>query len=266
MRRLLAVLLILGVVIAAGCIGDQVGLTKEKVLNAINSIERGEYTTNASVVVRAFSDRLNSTMKIEEYIQVNGAFDNRKKLEKGHLNVRVKYLGIETKVNWPYFANGSDVYFNINGKWYSMPLDNELTEFANSSLNVDFIEKLLSNKEIEMKRIKGGYYFKTNITFGEILNATGREFINTLLKNSDIANITTKSGYIEVKIRGDGMPYWIHEYLNVVVSIRDPIKGDTANMYLTINETTELRNINGDVIITTPKGIEEAKPLDDVLG
>ncbi|WP_048811316.1 hypothetical protein [Thermococcus gammatolerans] len=266
MRRLLAVLLILGVVMAAGCIGDSVGLTKEKVLNAINSIERGEYTTNASVVLRAVSDELNRTITIEEYIHVTGAFDNRRNLEKGHIDVRVKYLGIETKISWPYFTNGSNVYFNVEGKWYSMPLDNELTEFANGSLNVDFIEKLLSKKNVEMKRVEGGYYFKTNVTFEEILNATGREFINTILKDENVMNITTESGYVEVKIRGDGMPYWIHEYLNLIVSIRDPLEGDTDNMYLTINETTELRNINGDVMITVPKGIEEAKPLDEILG
>ena len=127
---------------------------------------------------------------------------------------------------------------------------------------------MLSKKDIEMRKVEGGYYFKTNVTFEEIVNATGRDFnlLKDTLGMSDLVNITTNSGYVEAKIRGDGMPYWINEHFDLTIYIKNPFTDEVLTMDMTLNETTEFRNINGDIVISVPEGIQNAEPLESVLG
>lgn len=102
MRRAIAFIVIAIVVLASGCIGDSVGLTEEKVLEAIQSIETGKYDQNFSVSMQFTDPDTNKEITLTMSGRSTGVFNNTARLENGTMNLTAHMMGLDVGMNWPY--------------------------------------------------------------------------------------------------------------------------------------------------------------------
>lgn len=266
MRRAIAFIVIAIVVLASGCIGDSVGLTEEKVLEAIQSIETGKYDQNFSVSMQFTDPDTNKEITLTMSGRSTGVFNNTARLENGTMNLTAHMMGLDVGMNWPYFVNGSDVYFKVDGKWYYVPPSEELSSKAKVSLNVDYIRNLLEVKNVTIKELSSGYAFRVNVTFWEFVNATNQsEYVEELwgVDGERWVNVTTKAGWVEVHLTKDGMPTLIEKHMELVITV-GAYGGKTTDIHMTIHETIALWDINEPIEIKTPGGIENAGNFEEI--
>lgn len=268
MKRLMALFLIGFVVLASGCIGDQAGLTEEKVLEAIQNIETASYEESFSMGMHFTDPNTNKTINITMSGHVVGVFNKTAGLEKGNMSVSMHLMGMDVNMDWPYFANNTSVYFNVDGKWYLVPPDDDLYSQAKGSLNVDYIRNLLNEKNVTLEKLPGGYAFRVNVTFWEFVNATNQTgYLNELwsINGERAVNVTTKSGWVEVHLRKDGTPTFIETYMDLVLTI-NVFDDEKVEAYLTVHDTFSLSNINEPVEIRAPQGLENAGDFEEIFG
>lgn len=267
MKRLMALFLIGFVVLASGCIGQSVGLTEEKVLEALQSIETASYDQNFSMSMHFTDPDTNKTINFTMSGRVLGVFNKTAGLEKGNMSMTVHMMGMDVNMDWPYFVNNSSVYFMVDGKWYNVSPDDDLYSQARGSLNVDYIRNLLEEKNITIEKLADGYAFRVNVTFWEFVNATNQTgYLNDLwsVDGERWVNVTTNSGWVEVHLRDDGMPTFIETYMDLVVTIKG-FDDRTEKLYMTIHDTVALSNINEPVRIKAPEGIEGAEDFEEMF-
>ncbi len=267
MKRLVALFLIGFVVLASGCIGDHVGLTEEKVLEALQSIETASYDQNFSISMHFTTPYTNRTINITMSGHVVGVFNKTAGLEKGNMSMTMHTRGMDVNMDWPYFVNNSSVYFMVDGKWYNVSPDNDLYSHAKGSLNVDYIRNLLKEKNVTIEKLAEGYAFRVNVTFWEFVNATNQtDYLNELWGAGDErwVNVTTKSGWVEVHLRNDGTPTFIETYMDLVLTVK-ALDERTAEVYMTVHNTVAFSNINEPVRIETPEGIENAGDFNEIF-
>jgi len=254
MKRVLAVLLILGVVIAAGCIGDQVGLTKEKVFTAIKNIKTANYDENFTMTMDFKIPSDNSTVNMTMHFRINAMMDRVKKRVLGNYTGWVYYNGLNTTFNWPVYIEGNDTYFKVEGRWYNAT-DNQ--ETGAGSYNLDAIRAILNSTNVSMRPVDGGYQFKLNVTFEQFANATGRTYaLNRLFRIN--GTVETHDGWVLVKLKRDGTPYYIETYFNLTLSFPNPLTDDTIPVHVIVHDSEALSKINEPMVIEKPKGVENA--------
>ncbi|WP_297438885.1 hypothetical protein [Thermococcus sp.] len=266
MKKLIA-LFLLGIVIAAsGCIGNGVGLTKEKVLTALGNIETARYDQNFSMSMYFTDPSTNRTVNMTMSGRAVGAFNKSAGIEAGNISLKMHTMGMNINVNWPYFINGTSAYFKVDGKWYNVPRNDDLYRQAKGSLNVNYIENLLRSKNVTIKKLADGYAFRVNVTFWEFINATNQTgYLNeTWGSASDRINVTTNSGWVEVHLRKDGTPTFIEVYMDLTMTLGFS-PGETVVAHLTIHQSTALTDVNGEVNIKSPKEIKSAGNFEDIF-
>ncbi|WP_457751274.1 hypothetical protein [Thermococcus sp.] len=267
MKRLAALMLMAVVVLASGCIGGNTGLTEKKVLNAIQNIETARYSQNFSMSMHFIDPDTNKTVNLTMMGHEKGIFNKTSHLEIGNMTIKAHTMGMNMTMNWPYFRNGSKVYFKVDGKWYYVsPQDNLYTQ-ANGSLNINYIKTLLNEKNVTIKKLSDGYAFRVNVTFWEYVNATNQSSYLSKVwgkNSSDVMNITTKSGWVEVHLRNDGTPTFIETFMDIVITVKG-YDGKTTNIYLTVHNRVAFSDINEHFTIKAPKGIEKAGNFEDVV-
>lgn len=64
MRKILTTFLLAIIVVMSGCIGENAGLTKEKVLTAIQNIETARYNESFSMSMNIFDPNTNKTVNV----------------------------------------------------------------------------------------------------------------------------------------------------------------------------------------------------------
>ncbi|ASJ08770.1 hypothetical protein A3L11_05835 [Thermococcus siculi] len=266
MRRLIALFLIGFVVLASGCIGEQTGLTKEKILTAIENLETASYDQNFSMAMQITNPLTNKTINITMSGRAIGSFNRTAGLESGEMNITTHTMGMDVNVNWPYFVNGTEVYFNVDGRWYSVPSTDGLYEQARGSLNVNYIEKLLQKKNVTIKRLANGYAFRVNVTYWEFVNATNRtgylnEFIDSFPGN---LTVDTNAGWVEVHLADDGTPTFIETHMDITMTF-DFSQEKPVTSHVVVHETLSLSDVNEPVKIEVPEGIENAGDFDEVF-
>ncbi|ASJ12005.1 hypothetical protein [Thermococcus thioreducens] len=266
MRRIMALLLVGLVVLASGCIGDGVGLTKEKILNAIDNIETARYDQNFSMTMHFTEPITNRTVNITMSGRVIGMFNKTSGLETGNMTMNMHTMGMNITFTWPYFVNGTLVYLKVDGKWYNVPNNNDISTQAKGSLNVDYIENLLKMKNVTIKTLADGYAFRVNVTFWEFVNATNQTgYLNEAWGNLP-GNVTvdTKSGWVEVHLRDDGTPVFIETYMDVVMTMTG-ISEKPVEVHMTVHDEVKLSEVNKPVHIVAPNGIENASDFDEMF-
>ncbi|NJF25938.1 hypothetical protein [Thermococcus sp. Bubb.Bath] len=253
MKGVLAMFLVGLVLFASGCVGTQDELTPSKVVNAIENIKTLEYTANLSSTT---SYRLlNMTGNSSEFILVRGVADRVKKISYGNISFRLRsnHPMVSKTLEIPYFTNGSRAYLKVSGEWIEngihlkfsegeASLGVNLTGATNASGQLEYLKKLLEEKNIRIRKLNGSYYFRANITPGDILKMTGN---GDLLKTENM----TGSGWIEAKLREDGTPYWIEIHLQITK------QGKNSEVNMRVNETVNLKRINQPVKVVIPKGL-----------
>ena len=264
MKRSAAVFLMAVIVLASGCIGSGVGLTEEKVLNAVQSIDTAKYSQNFSMSMYFIEPRTNRTVNITTLSHVTGVFNRTAKAEIGNMSMRIHASGVNITLDWPYFINGSTAYFKIDGKWYRAERDNLYTE-TSGSLNVKYIESLLKTRNVTIEKLAGGYAFRVNVTFWEYMKATNQTpYLKEMWGNESRVNVTTRSGWVEVHLRKDGTPTFIGTYMNLVLAIKGP-NGEETDVHMVIHNSVSLSDVNEHVEINAPEGINKAENLEEAL-
>ena len=266
MKQLMALFLIGFVVLASGCIGKSVGLTEEKVLEAIQNIDTASYDQNFSMSMHFTDPDTNKTINITMSGRAVGVFNKTAGLEKGNMSMTVHMMGMDVNMDWPYFVNNSSVYFMVDGKWYNVSPDDDLYSHAKGSLNVDYIRNLLKEKNVTIEKLADGYAFRVNVTFWEFVNATNQSgYLNELwgAGSERMVNVTTKSGWVEVHLRDDGTPTFIETYMDIVLTI-NIFDDEKVEAYLTVHNTVSLSNINEPVEIEAPQGLENAGDFEEI--
>ena len=267
MRKLLALLFVGIVVLASGCIGNQVGLTKEKVLNALQNIETAHYKDEFSIRMRFPDPKTNRTVNITVSGQLIGLFNTTAGLEEGNMSIKTHMMGFDIGMNWPYFINGSRAYFRVDGRWYNVSHANDLYSRIRASLNLNYINDLLKEKNVTIEKLSNGYAFRVNVTFWEFANATNQTgYLEKLwdVNGERIVNVTTKSGWVEVHFRDDGTPTSIETYMKLVITGK-VLNGGKDALFMTVHEKVSLSEINKPVEIKAPKGIESAKDFEEIF-
>ncbi len=267
MKRMIALFLIGFVVLASGCIGQSVGLTEEQVLEAIQNLDTASYDQNFSMSMHFTDPDTNKTVNITMSGHVIGVFNKTAGLEKGNMSMRVHMMGMDVNMDWPYFVNNTSVYFNIDGRWYRVPPDDDLYSHAKGSLNVDYIRNLLNEKNVTIEKLADGYAFRVNVTFWEFVNATNQTgYLNELwgAGSERMVNVTTKSGWVEVHLREDGTPVFIETYMDLVLTI-NVFDDKKMEAYLTVHDRVSLSNINEPVEIEVPQGLENARYIHEIF-
>ncbi|BAD85579.1 hypothetical protein, conserved [Thermococcus kodakarensis KOD1] len=268
MRKILTTFLLAIIVVMSGCIGENAGLTKEKVLTAIQNIETARYNESFSMSMNIFDPNTNKTVNVTMSGSIAGVFNKSAGIEAGNMNLTTRMMGMDINMNWPYFTNGSDVYFNIDGKWYFVPSNNDLHNRARASLNVDYIEKLLREKNVTFKKLGDVYAFRVNVTFWEFVNATNQTtYLNEAWGPlSDNITVNTNAGWVEVHFRDDGTPTFIETYIDLTIIIPDEFLQEPVTIHETIHDSTVFSDINKPTNITIPEGIESAGDFEEVFG
>lgn len=266
MKKLIA-LFLLGLVIAAsGCIGDGTGLTKEKVLTSLKSIETARYDQNFSMSMYFTDPSTSKTVNMSMSGRALGAFNRSAGIDTGNMSLRMHTMGMDIKLNWPYFINGTSAYFKVDGKWYNASSSDSLYRQAKGSLNVDYIENLLRNRNVTIRKLTNGYAFRVNITFWEFVNATNQTgYLKEVWGPSlDRVNVTTNSGWVEVHLRNDGTPTFVEVHMNLTMAFKFAPK-ETVVAHLTVQQSTVFSDVNGMAGIKIPKGIKSAGDFKDVV-
>ncbi|NJE09831.1 hypothetical protein [Thermococcus sp. MAR1] len=266
MRKVTALLLVGLIVLASGCIGENVGLTKEKVLNAIENIETAKYDQNFSMTMHFVDPRTNRAVNITMSGHVIGMFNKTAGLEKGNMSMNTHTMGMDINFDWPYFVNGTSTYINVDGKWYRVSSNDTIYSQAKGSLNVAYIENLLKRKNVTIKKLADGYAFRVNVTFWEFVNATNQtgyldEVWGTLPGS---VTVDTISGWVEVHLRDDGTPIFIETYMSIVMTIT-AISKKPVEVHMTVHEEVRFSDVNKPVHIVAPEGIENASNFGEMF-
>jgi len=266
MKRVMALLLVGLIMLASGCIGENVDLTKEKVLNALNNIETARYDQNFSMTMNFVDPGTNKTVNITMSGRVIGMFNRTAGLEKGNMSMKTHTMGMDINFDWPYFVNGTSTYINVDGKWYRVSSDDTIYSQAKGSLNVAYIENLLKRKNVTIQKLASGYAFRVNVTFWEFVNATNQtSYLNeawgTLPGN---VTVDTKSGWVKVHLRDDGTPVFMETYMDIVMTIT-AISEEPVEVHMTVHKGVRLSDVNKSVEISVPAGITNASNFGEMF-
>ncbi|NJE47843.1 hypothetical protein E3E35_10655, partial [Thermococcus sp. GR7] len=84
MKKILALFLVGFVLFASGCVEEKTGLTKDKVLNALESINSMDYGENITVSMHAKDPMTNETLDVRENITLRALIDGTKNVSLAH--------------------------------------------------------------------------------------------------------------------------------------------------------------------------------------
>jgi hypothetical protein len=263
MRKLVALLIATFVVLSAGCVGKGTGLDEEKVLHALENMRTASYSENTSISMIFPNPDSNRSVEMSFFFKVDGTFNMSSELEAGNFSMILEMAGMNVTAKWPYFINGTQAFYRIKGKWYNATSE-AISNDSRGSLNVDYIRGLLEKKNVTIEKLPDGYAFRVNVTFWEVVNATGKtDFVLRDMERKGIENVTTEEGWVEVHLTKEGYPLYIEEYLRAIVEIKN-WKG-TIPVNVTVHNTVVFRNINGEVKIESPGRLEGAPSIEEVL-
>ncbi|WP_456365832.1 hypothetical protein [Thermococcus sp.] len=255
MRRIVAALLILSVVLAGGCVGRGTGLSQDKVLKAVHNIKTGEYSATAFVNASYSYPNFNLSGSESGIIKMRGLFDRTTGLSVGNIsfNVRATPPGVNLSSSMPYFLNGSRLYLKLSDGWQKangtvlegngkLSVGTGITGGSNILVELQYIEDLLKNRSVKIEKNGKGYYFRVNVTSRYLINASWIKPVGMSAK--------LMGGWIEVNLTENGTPYLIREHLSFSASRG----GFSLNM--TTDESIKLTKVNEPMRITPPKGLK----------
>jgi len=259
MRKvILSLFLVAVVVLAAGCVGRGTGLTEEKVLNAIKNIKTAHYSENFTMAMDFTVPEDNTTVNMTMKFKISALMNRVKRRVLGNYTGWVYYNGLNITFDWPLYIEGNYSYLKVDGKWYNAT-DNQ--ETGSGSYNLDAIRNILNSTNVSMMPIRDGYQFKLNITFEQFANATGRTYaLNRLFRIN--GTVETHEGWVLVKLKNDGTPYYIETYFDLTLYIPHPLTDEAIPVHITLHDSEALSKINEPVIIEKPKGVENAPRLE----
>lgn len=263
MKKLLAVLLLGVVLVASGCIGSGTGLTEEKVLNALQSIKTAHYTENYTMKMYFKVPAENRTVNLTARYHVSALLDRVNRTAAGNITGWTHYQGVNVTFKWPFYVSGNQTFLKVDGRWYNAT---DSDEVHSGSFNLRAVEAILEAHNVTITPIGGGYQFKLNITYMEFVNATGRAgFVSEITANTN-ATIKTNEGWILVKLRKDGTPYYMEVYFNLTIDIPQPFLNETVTVHMLVHDQEAISHVNEPIKIKKPEGIEKAKRLEDFFG
>lgn len=117
-----------------------------------------------------FDLNINKMVNVMMLGSIVGVFNKSVGIEVGNMNLIICMMGMDINMNWLYFINGFDVYFNIDGKWYFVLFNNDFYNRVRVFLNVDYIEKFFREKNVIFKKLGDVYVFCVNVIFWEFVN------------------------------------------------------------------------------------------------
>ncbi|ASJ02422.1 hypothetical protein A3L09_03715 [Thermococcus profundus] len=272
MRKILALFIVGFVVFASGCVEEKTGLTKEDILNALESINTMEYGENITISMHAKDPMSNETLSVRESIAIRALIDGTKNVSLVRGNVTVHANGDALYIPLEAYVNGTSAFININGTWYDVRnMTQAYEELYQGNADIKYLEKLIREKDIEIEQRGDLYVFRTNITFDELMNVLNR---STVLHNlMDMANMSvrTNEGWIEVGFKEDGTPVYLKDYFNITMTfhvsqsmiVNSTIDQSSINpsIEFIIQDSERIFSINEPLNITKPQGVENAEPL-----
>ncbi|WP_297512291.1 hypothetical protein [Thermococcus sp.] len=259
MRKVaLSLFLVAIVVLAAGCVGKSTGLTEEKVIKAIKNIKTAHYDENFTMAMDFTIPDDNTTVNMTMHFRIKAMMDRMKKRALGNYTGWVYYNGLNITFNWPLYIEGNDTYLKVDGKWYNAT-DNQ--ETGAGSYNLDAIRAILNSTNVSIMPVDGGYQFKLNVTFEQFANATGRTYALDRLFEIN-GTVETHDGWVLVKLKRDGTPYYIETYFDLTLNIPHSLTNDTIPVHVIVHDSEALNKINEPVVIEKPKGVENAPRFD----
>ncbi|WP_457742555.1 hypothetical protein [Thermococcus sp.] len=263
MRKLLAVVLLGAILIASGCIGSGTGLTEKKVLNAIESIKTAHYAENYTMKMYFRVPAENTTVNLTARYHISALLSRVNHTVMGNITGWTHYQGINVTFKWPFYVLGNQTFLKVDGEWYNATNNDDV---HSGSFNLRAIERILETHNVTITPVDGGYQFKLNMTYMEFVNATGRAgFISKITANTN-ATIKTNEGWVLVKLRGDGMPYYMEVYFNLIIDIPQPFLNKTVTVHMLVHDQEAISHINEPLHIKKPEGIEKAKRFEEVFG
>lgn len=223
MRKILIIFFLVIIVVMSGCIGENVGFIKEKVLMVIQNIEIVCYNESFFMSMNIFDLNINKMVNVMMLGSIVGVFNKSVGIEVGNMNLIICMMGMDINMNWLYFINGFDVYFNIDGKWYFVLFNNDFYNRVRVFLNVDYIEKFFREKNVIFKKLGDVYVFCVNVIFWEFVNVINQIiyfnevwglFFDNIMVNMNV-------GWVEVYFRDDGILMFIEIYIDLIIIIFD---------------------------------------------
>lgn len=261
-KVLLSAVVALLVVFAAGCVGKSTGLTEEKVIHAIKNIKTAHYDENFTMAMDFTLPEENMTVNLTMNLRITAMLDRVNKRALGNYTGWAYYNGLNISFNWPVYIEGNDTYFQVNHRWYNAT---DKQESGSGSYNLDAIRSLLNSTNVTILPIADGYQFKLNLSFEQFANATGRTYALDKLFRLN-GSVKTNEGWVLVKLKNDGTPYYIETYFDLTLMIPDPITKESVPVHLRVHDREALTKINEPVIIKRPEGIENAPPFNGLWG
>ncbi|WP_456423296.1 hypothetical protein [Thermococcus sp.] len=257
-RGVLSLFLVAVVVLATGCVGKNTGLTEGKIINAIKNIKTAHYDENFTMTMDFAVPDDNTTVNLTTSFRISAIMDRLNKRALGNYTGWVYYNGLNITFNWPLYIEGNATYLKIDGKWYNSTDDQET---GSGSYNLDAIRNILNSTNVTIISLDDGYQFKLNVTFEQFANVTGRTYaLNKLFRMN--GTVETHEGWVLVKLKKDGTPYYIETYFNLTLWISNPFGSERIPVHMTIHDSETLSRINEPVVIEKPKGVEKAPHLD----
>ncbi len=271
MKRIMVLFLIGLVLLASGCVKEKTGLTTEKILNTLGSINSMDYGENTTISMHAKDPVSNETLEVKEKITIHALRDFAKNVSFIRGNFTIHAKGHTISMPLESYTNSTSAFININGIWYNLRnTTRRHGELYQSTIDIKYLEKLIREKDIKLEKEGNLYVFRTNITFDELLNALNRSSAFQGLVNTSNMSIKTNRGWIEMGFKEDGTPVYLKDYLNLTMTFPvsksmmvNSTNGSPTNpsMELIIQDSERIFSINQPLNITKPQGIDDAKPL-----
>lgn len=189
----------------------------------IQNIEIVCYNESFFMSMNIFDLNINKMVNVMMLGSIVGVFNKSVGIEVGNMNLIICMMGMDINMNWLYFINGFDVYFNIDGKWYFVLFNNDFYNRVRVFLNVDYIEKFFREKNVIFKKLGDVYVFCVNVIFWEFVNVINQIiyfnevwglFFDNIMVNMNV-------GWVEVYFRDDGILMFIEIYIDLIIIIFD---------------------------------------------
>ncbi|NPA47866.1 MAG: hypothetical protein GXO14_04395 [Thermococci archaeon] len=253
MKKIAALLVVFLVVLSAGCI-KTTGISAAKVAQASKNVHSADYSLNLTMISSISTPEGNKS--INESASVSGAFDRTAHMMNGTASTVIYAGKTRRSSNVTFFVNGSTGYILLNGTWFKFAIKNRSSGLLNVSALFTFISNVSKNGTI--KESSSGYVLKVPLSKSSIEEMIRLHLLKITHTGLNVTNIVVHGGFLNAKLKKDGTPYWIHEFVNMSLIAKATVNS-TVRMNLALNLTLAFTNINA-VKINPPKGIENAVP------
>ena len=278
MKRIMALFLVGLVLLASGCVGEKAGLTTdkgltvEKILNTLSSINSMDYGDNTTINIHAKDPVRNETLDFKESITIHALRDLTKNVSFVHGNFTIHANNHTLRMPIASYFNNTSAFINLNGTWYNLGnITRRQGELYQGTVDIKYLKKLIREKDIKIEKKGNLYVFRMNITVNELLNFLNKSSVFHGLINTSNISIKTNEGWIEMGFKEDGTPVYLRDYFNFTMTFPVPqstVVNSTVNrspmnpiMEVTIQDSERIFSINRPLNITKPQGIDDAEPL-----